>query len=111
MKKRILFICTANVDRSPTAERIYSNVNSLEVRSAGILASTRKTVSSDLITWADQIFVMEGRHQDFLTSKWPECEEKIVVLDIPDRYLFNESRLIKKIKQKVEPCLDLMKLE
>jgi protein-tyrosine-phosphatase len=36
MTKKVLFVCTGNYDRSPTAENMYKNVKGLEVKSAGI---------------------------------------------------------------------------
>ena len=41
----ILFVCSKNKWRSPTAETIYRNDSRLNVRSAGTSASARKTIS------------------------------------------------------------------
>jgi hypothetical protein len=34
-KKRMLFVCTGNVDRSPTAEAMFGSLKNVEVKSAG----------------------------------------------------------------------------
>jgi predicted protein tyrosine phosphatase len=59
----ILFICSRNKWRSPTAETIYKNHPLHHVRSAGTSASARIKISSKLISWADFIFVMEKEHK------------------------------------------------
>ncbi|MEM2593881.1 MAG: hypothetical protein QXV96_03115, partial [Candidatus Bathyarchaeia archaeon] len=43
--KRILFVCTANVDRSPTAEAILKGIKGFEVQSAGIWPNARRRIT------------------------------------------------------------------
>ena len=52
----ILFICSRNQWRSPTAEAIYKNKNGIEARSAGTEPSARIKVTAKIIAWADVIF-------------------------------------------------------
>jgi hypothetical protein len=51
-KRNILFICSKNQWRSPTAETIWRKHPSLNVKSAGTSTKARRTVSSTDITWA-----------------------------------------------------------
>ncbi len=57
--KKILFVCSQNKFRSPTAENIYSNHPNFEVSSAGINNDAVNPLTSEEILWADVIFVME----------------------------------------------------
>lgn len=59
----ILFICSRNQWRSPTAETIFRNNKGLSVRSAGTEPSAKTRVNAKLLEWADHVFVMEKRHK------------------------------------------------
>lgn len=102
-KMNVLFICSRNNWRSPTAEEIYKNNQNLNVKSAGTEPSARIKVNYKLIEWADIIFAMEKRHKQRLIEKFPlECSSKnIVILDIPDEYEFMDEELIETIKASV----------
>lgn len=103
----ILFICSRNQWRSPTAEAIYKDEQGISVRSAGTEPSARIKVNAKTILWADLIFVMEKKHKQRLEEKFPnETEQKqIVILDIPDEYKFMDAELIEDIKAKVSPYI------
>ena len=104
--ENILFVCTLNLQRSPTAERVYQELIkrkglSQNVKSAGIDSDAVKVISKDLIKWADKIYVMERWHKEFIVELDPSSEHKIKVLDIPDSYFRDEERLIKILEEKL----------
>jgi predicted protein tyrosine phosphatase len=99
----ILFVCSKNKWRSPTAETVYRNHKRLNVRSAGTSASARKRISEKDINWADLIIVMENEHKKRLISQYNNHKlPQIFVLDIPDEYQYMDSELISNIKNSVE---------
>ena len=55
----ILFVCSRNIWRSPTAETVYKNRQDHKVKSAGTEPFAKVRVSSKDILWADIIFAME----------------------------------------------------
>jgi hypothetical protein len=57
-KRNVLFICSKNQWRSPTAETVWRKHPDLSVRSAGTSSTARRKVSVDDIRWADVIFVI-----------------------------------------------------
>jgi predicted protein tyrosine phosphatase len=59
----ILFVCSRNKWRSPTAETIYKGRQDHKVQSAGTEPSAKIRVSSKHILWADIIFTMEKKHK------------------------------------------------
>ena len=65
---KILFVCSANVDRSPTAEYIYKDRAGLEVKSAGTACYAQKPVNKELVQWADAILCMESRHKRYIVE-------------------------------------------
>lgn len=99
--KRVLFVCSGNVDRSPTAEALLRGREGMEVKSAGTWGGAGTIVSKELIGWADMIFVMEEHHREALTRIDPSAETKIIVLGIEDTYLRNDPELVKILKEKL----------
>lgn len=105
--KRVLFVCTGNVGRSPTAEALLKGKEGFEVRSAGTWVNARRRVSESLVEWADIIFVMEQHHKETIIALKPEAENKITVLNIPDMYVRNDPELIKILKKKLARYLNI----
>lgn len=103
----ILFVCSRNIWRSPTAEAIYKNRKDHNVRSAGTEPSARIKVSAKNISWADIIFVMEKKHKQRLLQKFrDEIEDKtLVILDIEDDYQYMDNELIDMIRVSVDQYL------
>jgi predicted protein tyrosine phosphatase len=99
----ILFICSRNQWRSPTAEAIYRDRPGLQVRSAGTEPAARIRVTAKTIAWADRIFVMEKRHKQRLQENFPQEMQgkQVIVLDIPDDYRFMDPELVEEIESRV----------
>lgn len=105
----ILFVCSRNQWRSPTAEAIYKTRQDLNVRSAGTEPSARIKLNAKTVSWADIIFVMEKKHKQRIIEKY-ESEinhQRIIILDIPDEYQFMDPELIEEITTKVDSYLGL----
>ena len=86
--KHVLFVCSQNRLRSPTAESVFANIEGFEVRSAGLNNDAVITVTPPLVEWADYIFVMEQAHRNKLRKKYKANlnRQKVICLDIPDEY-------------------------
>ncbi|MEE8156904.1 MAG: phosphotyrosine protein phosphatase [Gammaproteobacteria bacterium] len=104
---RILFICTQNMLRSPTGEQIYTGVEGIEARSAGISPDAIEVITLDLLLWADKIFVMEERHRLFLEQSFADAAvaKEIICLGIPDIYDYMDSALVRLLRERVTPHL------
>ncbi len=104
---KILFVCSMNRWRSPTAEKIYADKPKLVTRSCGTNRNARRTVNSADLKWADVVLVMEQKHKQRLLANYPgEMQSReIHVLDIPDIYKFMDPELIEEIETAVEPIL------
>ena len=105
--KNILFICSQNRLRSPTAERLYSQTPWFDVASAGLNNDSMVRVTPELLSWADRIFVMEKSHRNRLSRKFRDSlRGKIVTcLDIPDEFDFMEPALLQILEQRLTPYL------
>ncbi len=106
----ILFICSRNQWRSPTAERIWRNYPGLSVCSAGTSANARHPVNEADLRRADVIFVMEEKHKSRLVAAYPRLLEHqtIHVLDIPDDYKFMDPELVEQLKVSVGAILGIL---
>jgi predicted protein tyrosine phosphatase len=102
MRMRVLFVCTGNYDRSPTAEDMYKGIRGLEVKSAGISVHAQNPLSKELVKWADVIYAMEELHKTAIVELDPSAETKTVVLDIPDIYFRDQPELKTLLKQKLD---------
>jgi predicted protein tyrosine phosphatase len=103
----LLFICSRNQWRSPTAEQIF-NTGLYHAKSAGTATSARIKVNEKLISWADLIFVMEKKHKEILLQKFNELVsyKTIIILDIQDEYSYMDEELISILQLSVQPYLE-----
>ena len=101
--KNILFVCTQNRLRSPTAEQVFADWPGIETQSAGLGNEAGNPVSPELITWADVIFVMEKAHRNKLSKKFRAHlgGKRVICLDIPDDYGYMDPLLVQLLRQKV----------
>ena len=105
--RNVLFVCSQNRLRSPTAEQIFSDHSAIEVASAGTNHDAENPLTSELVQWADVIFVMERAHRNKLQHKFRADlkSARIICLSIPDEYEFMDEGLIRLLKAKVNPHL------
>jgi predicted protein tyrosine phosphatase len=105
--KRVLFICSQNRLRSPTAEQVFSACPALECTSAGLNHDAEETVTAEIVEWADVIFVMEKAHRNKLQKKFKAQlkAKRIICLDIPDNYDFMDPALVRLLKLRVPQLL------
>lgn len=103
----VLFICSKNLWRSPTAERVYCNDSRLAVRSRGLSPKAARRISPGDLHWADVVFVMEYEHLAKLRSLHRSALGKrpVHVLEIPDKYPFMDPRLVNLIQERVDSFL------
>ena len=100
--KKLLFVCSENRLRSPTAEAVFSEYEGVEAIGAGTNKDAATPVSGDLIEWADVILVMETMHRDKISAKYKKLlkGKQLVVLDIPDNYKRMQLELVQLLEAK-----------
>jgi predicted protein tyrosine phosphatase len=107
--RHVLFICSRNQLRSPTAEQVFFKWPDIEVASAGLDKSSHEQVTPELLEWADLIFVMERAHRNKLAKKFRGYlkHQRVVCLNIPDEYPYMDPRLVRLFEKVVPPHLGL----
>lgn len=110
--KKILFVCSANKQRSQTASDYFSEtLSSFEFDSAGTNHKICQKEGTQLLTehlmnWADLVIVMEEKHRRIITKNGgSHFRKKITVLSIPDRFKYYQKELIEHLEEKVVPLL------
>lgn len=104
---KLLFICSRNRLRSPTAEAVFSAYEGIEALSAGTSPDAENRVSADLIEWADLVLAMEIVHRRRLQKQFGPLlrAKRVVVLGIPDNYKYMEPELVRILEEKAAPYL------
>lgn len=107
LPRNVLFICSKNRLRSPTAEQVFADWPGVETSSAGLTGDADNPLTAELIEWADLIFVMERSHRIKLSARFKRClgRAKVVCLDIPDDFAYMDSGLVSLLLERVAPHL------
>ncbi len=104
---RVLFVCTANELRSPTAEELFGSWADVDAISVGTDPSSANPISAEIVASADVIYAMEKHHRDRIRKKYKDRprDSDIITLYIPDEYERNDPELIALLEWKVAPGL------
>ena len=105
--RKVLFVCSQNRLRSPTAEQVFADWPETETQSAGLNNDAENPVTPELVEWADTIIVMENAHRNKLRKKFKANlkRARVICLGIPDDYEFMDPDLIRLLKAKVPQFL------
>jgi len=97
---KVLFVCNQNQNRSRTAEKIFRA--RFETKSAGLY--NENPLTEKQISWADLVVVMEDSQRSEIAKRFPGqyLKKRIVSLEIPDVYHFNQPELVKLLNSKLK---------
>ncbi|TMS93826.1 phosphotyrosine protein phosphatase [Pseudoalteromonas sp. S201] len=105
----ILFLCTANVQRSKTAQELFQAIDtSNNYKSAGL---SRKYVekagttlcTEELLGWADKIYIFEDFHLERIIHYTGKIHlHKITNLKIEDKYQYFQRELVLLLLEKLQ---------
>jgi predicted protein tyrosine phosphatase len=105
--KNVLFVCGQNRLRSPTAEQVFASNPGINVASAGTNNDAENPLTSELVRWADLIFVMEKSHRNKVQKRFKSDlkDARMICLEIPDEYEFMDEGLVRLLRAKVSRYL------
>jgi predicted protein tyrosine phosphatase len=104
---RALFICQFNRRRSATAERVFAQDRTLDVRSAGTNDEALVRINERMLDWADIVFVMDEDQVRELRRLFPAhpAVAALVCLEIQDRYHFLDPQLVALLDERTRSHL------
>ena len=96
----VLFVCNQGENRSKTAAKLFKD--RFETKSAGLY--NENPVAEKELAWADTVVVMEERQRSELAKRFPVTymQKRIISLDIPDVYHYNQPELVGVLKSRME---------
>jgi predicted protein tyrosine phosphatase len=102
--RRLLFVCSQNRLRSPTAEAVCQGIHGIEAISAGTNNDAEQPLTGDLVLWADVVIVMERYHRNRMSKKFREQlrGKQLVVLGIPDDYEYMQPELVRLLRVRLQ---------
>jgi len=105
----LLFVCSENKLRSPTAAAVFAEYDGVSAISAGTNKDAETPVSGDLIEWADVILAMEQTHRQKISKKFQALlkAKRLVVLEVADNYQYMQPELVELLKSKVPKYVQL----
>lgn len=105
--RRLLFVCSRNRLRSPTAEQAFAGWPGVETASAGLDHDAEVPLTPELLAWADAVYVMEPAHRTRLSRRFREHLDgkRVVCLDVPDRYAYMAPELVELLRRRMAPHL------
>jgi len=110
---RVLFVCTANKLRSPTAEAVFKDLPGIEALSAGTDLEAPRPLTKELVASADLIFAMESHHRERIRKKYKErpADRRIITLHIPDEYERDDPVLVELLRKRAGPVIRQFQLQ
>lgn len=104
---KLLFVCSQNRLRSPTAEQVFASWPDVETASCGTNNGAAVPASPELLQWADIIFVMEQAHRRKLQQRFRAAVggKRVICLGVPDDYDYMQEELVCLLKEKVAQFL------
>jgi predicted protein tyrosine phosphatase len=106
----VLFVCTENLARSPTAAALFSElqgqVGRHNARAVGTAPHAPRRLTTRELAWAELVAVMEPRHLGMILSHWPQHAKKVVVLQIEEHLASSERELRRILEPKIRMLLE-----
>ena len=98
----VLFVCNQNENRSKTAEFLFKD--RFNTKSAGLF---NNLLTEEQLKWANLVFVMEEFQRTEISKRFPKeyLKKRILCLDIPDYYYFNQPELVDILKVKIDQAI------
>ena len=99
-------VCNQNQNRSKTAQELFSD--KFKTKSAGLY--NKKPVTGKQLSWADVIIVMEDEQRSEIAKRFPKLylQKRILSLNIPDIYNYNDNKLVNLLKSKINEYADIL---
>lgn len=98
----LLFVCSRNKKRSPTAAQVARNLG-MDAMSGGLDPHADYVVGHEDVVWATNIICMEERHCQLLSKRFGALlsGKKVEVWNVQDQYQHGDPDLIQFVERKL----------
>lgn len=100
--KKVLCVCSAGLLRSPTTAIVLQRTYNYNTRACGVHDYALIQFDDVLGTWADEIVCVE---QSIANNIPDQFKDKVITLNIPDRYEYMNPELQEIIKEQYDNAL------
>lgn len=100
--KKVLCVCSAGLLRSPTTAIVLQRTYNYNTRACGVHDYALIQFDDVLGTWADEIVCVE---QSIANNIPDQFKNKVITLNIPDRYEYMNPELQEIIKEQYDNAL------
>jgi predicted protein tyrosine phosphatase len=101
-----LFVCSANVARSATAEHLARQGRCLADSAGSDSEVAVRRLTVETIARARRIICMEEEHAQAVLRLAPERAKDITIWNIPDNYHYCEPALMAEIRERLQPLIE-----
>jgi predicted protein tyrosine phosphatase len=101
-----LFVCTANVARSATAEHLARQGRCISDSVGSDPQAAVRHLTVETIARARRIICMEEEHAQAVLLLAPERAKDVIVWNIPDDYHYCQPALIAAITPRLQPLIE-----
>lgn len=104
MTLNVLFLCSRNRLRSPTAEQVFADWPGIRTASAGVNRDADNPLTPELLDWADLVFVMELAQRSRMATRFPASSGRcrVICLDIRDDFAYMAPALVELLHERVD---------
>lgn len=100
--KKVLTVCSAGLLRSPTIASVLHTEYGYNVRACGVSEEYALIqISTALLAWADLVVFADSEHYHTV-KEYLHTNQPFVVLDLPDEFGYNDTKLVEEIKLKLK---------
>ena len=104
--KKVLTVCSAGLLRSPTLAKTLGEEYGYNCRAAGISEDFALIVVDELLVyWADEIVFVEPSVKQQFDLRFPDYQDTVKVLNIPDNYGWGDEDLVRIMKEQYAETL------
>lgn len=106
----ILFVCSSNLIRSPTAELHFAGRPDIETLSAGVGPDAIRPLTAELVAWANLILTMEQGYADTVRERFGDAlaDTPMASLDVPDKFRRNAPELKALLEQQCAQWISVL---
>jgi len=100
----VLFVCSQNKMRSPTAEHV-ARLKGLSADSAGTDPNAVRHLTAEMVDNAENVVCFEWSHYEKVVELRPSRAKDVLMWNMPDEYDYCDPLLVRMLERLIENVL------